>query len=372
VQRRDGESPELASGDGAEAGEASGNRRQRPTLADVAARVGVSANTVSRALRAPRTVRPELRRRIERALDELDYVPNRLAGGLAGSTTAVVGVVITSLFYSEFAATIDAMQGDLAESGLSVMLGNSRYDPEEELRLVRAMLSWRPAAMALVGVDHHPRAMALLASAEVPVVELWDVRDDPIDSVVGMDHEAIGRQQAAHLIARGARRLAFIGAIRDHDHRARKRARGYAAHIAETLGAEPVVKAEAVGGHPDLGDRLAGELLAENGEVDGIICNSDVMAMGVLRRLHGAGRRVPEEVRVIAFGDNEAGACLAPTLSTIRPPRADIGRAAAAAVLARIEGGPAVERVFEAELVARESTGSRPVPDRLENPGETP
>ena len=207
--------------------------RAAVTLADVAARAGVSLNTVSRALRAPHTVRPPLRRRIEEVLDELNYVPNRLAGGLAGSHTGVVGVILTSLFFSEFAAVVDTLQADLAAAGFNVMLGNSRYDPDEELRLVRAMLSWRPAAMALVGIDRHPRAADLLRASGIPVIEVWDAVGEAIDSAVGMDHSAIGAMQTRHLLAQGYRRPAFIGCVRVHDYRAHKRLAGYQAAARE-------------------------------------------------------------------------------------------------------------------------------------------
>jgi LacI family gluconate utilization system Gnt-I transcriptional repressor len=328
---------------------------RRVGLKDVAARAGVSINTVSRAIRAPATVRPELRRQIEALLDELDYVPNRLAGGLAGAQTGMVGVIVTSLRYSEFAAMIDALQDDLGRAGLSVMLANTNYQPEEELRLVRAMLSWRPAALALIGVDHHPRAVELLRAAGVPVVELWEAGPTPIDSAVGMDHRAVGRSQAVHLLARGYRRLGFIGGVRPHDYRAQRRSAGFV-EAAITAGLEPVLVTAPQGGTADLGERLMADLLARMPAVDGVVCNSDVIAMGALRGLARAGRRVPDEIGVIGFGDNEAAGCLTPTLSTVRPPRTAIGRAAAEIVLQRIDGRAAVRRVFEAELVARDST----------------
>lgn len=288
-------------------------------------------------------------------MDELDYVPNRLAGGLAGGHTGVVGVVITTLFYSEFAALIDTLQQDLAAAGLQVMLGNSAYDPEEELRLVRAMLSWRPAALAVVGVDHHPKADALLRSSGVPVIELWDSRSDGIDSGVGMDHRAIGAVQTRHLYAMGYRRLAFVGSMRPNDLRAWKRFEGHA-EVVEGEGGRPLRCGSPEGGTPALGERLLHEVLARDPTLDGIVCNSDVIAMGVLRGLRRLGRRVPEEIGVIGFGDNEAGSCLEPSLTTIRPPRVEIGRAAARLILARIDGEPPAHEVFEAALVPREST----------------
>jgi DNA-binding LacI/PurR family transcriptional regulator len=233
---------------------------RRVGLKDVAARAGVSINTVSRAIRAPQTVRPELRRQIEALLDELDYVPNRLAGGLAGASTEVVGVILTSLFYSEYAAMIDALQGGLARAGLSVMIGNSHYDLDQELALVRTMLSWRPAAMALVGTDHHPRVQELLATAAIPVVEIWEAAEDRIDSAVGMDHGAIGRMQARHLVDLGCRRIAFIGCVRRHDYRAQRRRDGCLEVLADG-GLKPVAVTAPDGGSADLGEALLGRLL---------------------------------------------------------------------------------------------------------------
>jgi LacI family transcriptional regulator, gluconate utilization system Gnt-I transcriptional repressor len=327
-----------------------------PTLKDVATRVGVSINTVSRSLRAPQTVRPELRRRIEAVLDEINYVPNRLAGGLAGAHTGVVGVIVTSLFYSEFAAIIEAMQTELASAGLHVMIGNSRYDPDEELRVVRAMLSWRPAAIAIVGTDHHPRAREILASAGTPVVEIWDCADALIDSGVGMDHRAVGAMQAEHLLDQGCRRMAFIGAVRTHDQRAQKRLQGAKDAIKRRRARALIIATEATGGHPDVGDRLMQRAFDEDAALDGVICNSDIIAFGALRTLARAKRRIPEDIAIIGFGDNAASTCVSPPVSTIAPPRDDIGRRAARLMLARIDGDDAKREIVAPELIVRASS----------------
>jgi len=333
-------------------------RSSPPTLASVAAIVGVSVNTVSRALRAPNTVRPELRRRIAKAMEELNYVPNRLAGGLSGTRSDIVGVVVTSLYHSEFASILDALQSALLKSNLQVMLANTRYDPAQEVSLVRSILSWRPAAIAIIGVDHPPKVNELLRASGVPIIEMWDVGGDIIDTAVGMDHAAIGAAQARHLIERGYKRLAFLGSMRDNDARARKRAGGAAAAIA-AAGLDGLVYAtRQEPGRPDLGDMLTAELLAKHPDVDGIICNSDVISFGVLRALRALGKRVPQDVGVIGFGDSEASSCMIPALSTIRPDRQHIGERTAEAILARIDDEPPKTITLEWELVARESTRS--------------
>ena len=334
--------------------------RGTTTLAQVVRHVGVSLNTVSRALRAPDTVRPELRRRIGAALDELNYLPNRLAGSLAGTRSDLVGVVVSSLFHSEFAAVVEALQTRLLDRGLQVMLGHSHYDPAREFGVVRALLGWRPAAMALVGIDHHPEVPRLLRDAGIPVVQMWDVGGTPIDSAVGMDHVAIGRAQAAHLASRGYRRLAVLGSLRQHDARASKRCRGVVeAALAAGL-APPVLATRQEPGHPDLGDALVRDLLARHPDVDAVACNSDAVAFGVLRGLRALGRRVPEEVGVVGFGDAEAAACMRPALSTVRPPRDAMGRQTAEILLNRLDGGAPQCRALDWALVPRASTDRVP------------
>ncbi len=330
--------------------------RAPSTLASIAGRVGVSVNTVSRALRAPNTVRAELRREIAKAMEELNYVPNRLAGGLAGTRSDIVGVVVTSLYYSEFAAIVDTLQSALLSSNLQVMLANTRYDADQELKLVRSILSWRPAAVAIIGVDHHPKVDELLRRSGVPVVEMWDIDGKIIDSAVGLDHVAIGSAQAAHLVERGYRRLAFLGSMRENDARAQKRARGMR-ELAETHGLEPVVMAtRQENGHPDLGEALTFEMLERHPAIDGIVCNSDVIAFGALRALQRLGKRVPDDIGLIGFGDSEASACMRPALTTIRPDREAIGRLTAEALLARIADGPPKTTRVEWRLMERGTT----------------
>lgn len=336
-----------------------GETRTAPTLASIAYRVGVSVNTVSRALRAPNTVRADLRKRINTAMEELNYVPNRLAGGLSGTRTDIVGVVVTSLYYSEFASIIDTLQSELLESGLQVMLANTRYNPDQEVKLVRSLLSWRPAAIAIIGIDHPPKVIELLKASGIPIIEMWDTGGVVIDTAVGFDHEAVGRAQARHLIDMGYRQLAFVGSLRENDKRAQKRLRGLEAE-AKNADMPTVIRMTAQqGGSPDLGATLAEDLLRLHPQVDAIVCNSDVVSFGVLRALARSGKRVPEDIGVIAFGDNEAASFMTPSLSTIRPDRERIGRLTAQAIIDRIEGGEPTKTSVDWQLMARQSTARR-------------
>ncbi len=319
----------------------------------------MSLNTVSRSIRAPHTVRPELRRHIEHVIREVNYVPNRLAGGLAATRSNMVGVIVTSLYNSEFAEIIETLQTGLSAAGLEVMIANSRYQPEEELRLVRSMLSWRPAALAIVGTDHHAQLKPLLRDSKTPVVELWDCGDTLLDGGVGMDHRLIGREQVSHLVAQGCRRMGFVGAVREYDARARKRFEGALDEIRRRRLRTMVHEIAPESGSPQLGRNLASRLLKRAPHTDGIICNSDIVAMGVLQALRDQGQQAPWDVAVIGFGDAPANEALTPTLTSVRPPRRSIGEAAAQQILARIDGARPERVLLDAQIIGRESTSRR-------------
>src|ERR1043166_4342539 len=122
-----------------------------PTLSAVAKLAGVSAITVSRVLRLPEKVAPETRVRVEAAMRELGYVPNQIAGALAGARTKSVGVLVPTIANSIFADTVQGLSDELEPLGYAVILAQSRYDAAREDRVLSALLSRRPEAIIMVG-----------------------------------------------------------------------------------------------------------------------------------------------------------------------------------------------------------------------------
>jgi ferredoxin len=196
----------------------------------------------------------------------------------------------------------------------------------------------------------------LLMASGIPIIEMWDTGGAVIDTAVGFDHAQVGFAQAQHLIEQGYRRIAFLGSVRDNDKRAQKRLSGVQAAAAEAGLPEIVRHTTQQNGSPELGQRLAADLLKDHPEIDAIVCNSDVVAFGVLNEARRLGRRIPEDIGVIAFGDNEAASCVAPSLTTIKPDREQIGRATADAIISRIDGAESETTTVEWRLIVREST----------------
>lgn len=308
------------------------------TMADVAARAGVSVSTVSLYLRRPADVAPATARVIAEAIDALGYVRSLVAGGLAAGRSRVVSVIVPSVRNAFFAETVTAIQDELKRERLNVLLGHTEYDPDEEETLVRTALSWKSAAIVLTGLHHSEATRRLLRGAAVPVVELWELGAPPIDSAVGFDHRAVGRTVAAHLIARGRRHLLYLGARLHVDHRARSRADGFLA-AARAAGARAEVVDHPGAAGVEVGGLLLARALEASPEVDGIACSNDHIALGAIFECQRRGIAIPGRLAVVGFGDLDFAAVCNPSLTTVRPSGELIGREAARIIVDSVRSG---------------------------------
>lgn len=296
------------------------------TLADVAARAGVSLITASRALRAPEKLAAPARARVEAAVRELGYVPNLVASALVSARTRAVGVLVPTIANSIFAETVEGVTAELEPRGYAVLLAQSGYDPAREETALHALLSRRAEALVMVGSPATEAGRAMLRQAGVRVVETWELPAEPIDASVGFDNLEAGAAVAQHLIATGRRRLAFLGGI---DARSQRRLVGFRAVAAAAALSEPTfIKVE----KPGSADAAAACVTAL-ADADAVFTSTDAYAVGVLGGLRAIGRRVPEDVAVIGLGDLEVGRHTMPPLSSVRIDGRCIGETAARLVL---------------------------------------
>ncbi|WP_198666186.1 LacI family DNA-binding transcriptional regulator [Tropicimonas sp. IMCC34043] len=327
-------------------------------MADVARVAGVSLATVSRALNAPATVSDDLRLRVQAAADRLGYAPNPIAGGLAGNHTPLVGVVVPSLTNSFFAATLERMTTLLEAEGYQLMIGHHGYDLGREERIVTAFAGWNPSAIVLTGVDHSRGTVAALSTVDCPVVEMWDLDGRPLDSLVGFSNAEAGRMAGRFLAESGRRRVAFVCSVPDRDPRAEARARGFAEAHAGVTGAGGRVEIVAVEGR-DIGDGGIGlqRVLERMPDVEAIAFSGDMLAVGAVLEAERRGLQVPRDLAIVGYGDLDIAAHTNPPLTTVRPPRSEIGEVVARHILKRLKdpasGGETVK--LDLELVRRGS-----------------
>jgi LacI family gluconate utilization system Gnt-I transcriptional repressor len=329
----------------------------RPTLADVAELAGVGSITVSRALRDPSRVSAELRERIDAAVRELGYVLNPNARALASRRSDVIGVLIPSMTNNVFADVLRGIHDGLAGSAMQVQFGNTHYSAEEEERLLGVFLSQHPAALIVSGIDQTPAARRLLEGADCPVVQIMEIGADPVDMMIGFSHLEGGKAVTRHMIETGRRRVAFMGARMDP--RSRRRMAGYSEAMQEAgLFDERLVTTTPQPSSITMGSELFARALAAAPDLDGVVCNNDDLALGVLFACLRAGIDVPGRIGIAGFNDHEMMSAACPAITSLRTPRYEIGRQAIAMALAAIAGDEPAQRVLDLgfELKTREST----------------
>lgn len=332
---------------------------QRVTLSEVADFANVSPSTVSLFLRKPEAVSPERARRVADAIETMGYVPNFMAGGLAAASSRIVSVIVPSIRNAFFAETVTTIQTELGTEGLQVLLGHTEYSEAQETALVRAALSWAPAAIVLTGLEHAAAVRTLLENSDVPVVEMWELGGPAINMCVGFSHEAAGAAAATHLLERGRRNILFVGARLHEDSRAARRADGCLRELAVAgIDGNRIIR------HPgsatvDAGALLLSRALQQYPDVDALVCSNDLVALGVLFEAQRRNIAVPERLAVIGFGDLGFSASCNPPLTSIRPYGDLIGIEVSRLILETLNGsspsaGKSVDTGFL--LIERRST----------------
>lgn len=328
----------------------------RTSLADVAALAGVSMMTVSRALRGTGQVTPELSERIKEAAERLNYIPDQAAQALASSRSAAVGVLIPALTNTVFSDLLEAVHGVLFPQGIQVLIGNTHYDPEQELRLLRNFLSYRPSGLIVTGFDQYPETRKLIQSSGIPCVHVMEISEEANVHSVGLSHVAAAEEAIHYLLAQKRRRIAFIGA--QMDPRTIQRHKGYQTALIRhgsldlELGCcDP--RPATVG----LGGELFRDMMARHPDIDAILFSNDDLAQGAMFEALRLGIRIPADVAIVGFNDVEQSAHSVPRLTTVRTPRSEIGDQAARMLLDLIRGKPVPEPMIDVgfELVVRES-----------------
>jgi len=333
--------------------------RRRTTLNDVAVHAGVSAVTVSRAIRQPEMVSVELRERIDVSVRELGYVPNQLASALASSRTGTIGVVVPSLTNIVFADYLKALHDMFLPAGLQVLVLNSRYAATDEERAIATLLGQHPEAMIVAGIDQSNRARRLLEQCGVPVIQTMEITDDPIDINIGLSQIEAGYAATRYLLDRGFRKVGHIAARLEP--RAWRRMEGYQRAM-EEAGLDPKVLISSTRRPSTFA--LGAELLADEfdaaPDLEAVFCCNDDLALGALFECQRRGIRVPEDLSIIGFNDLEFCASSYPALTTVSTPRYEIAERAAQIVLEIIRGSgkrPKKKKIdLGYRIVEREST----------------
>jgi DNA-binding LacI/PurR family transcriptional regulator len=336
----------------------------RPTLDEVAALAGVGRGTVSRVINGSPQVSPEARAAVQKAIDELGYVPNRAARALVTRRTDSVALVVSESeerVFGEpfFAGIVRGVSSHLADTQMQLWLAMAQSTAERQL-VERHLSDQHVDGVLLLSLHDDDPLPALLSGRGLPTVlggrpahMLETVNGDGV-AYVDNDNEGGARTAVQYLLSLGRRCVAAIAGPQDMGV-GKARLRGYRQALRQV--SHPYD--DRLIAYGDFSEASGAEamyrLLHLNPGLDAVFAASDLMAAGAIRALREQGRRIPEDVAVVGFEDSAVARQTLPPLTTVHQSVEGMGREMARLLLARIAGGPAHSTVLDTHLVVRES-----------------
>lgn len=329
------------------------------TLRDVAERAQVSMRTVSNVVSGYEHVSDKMRKRVQDAIDELDYRPNPVARTLRTGRTGMLALVVPEIDVPYFSELARDVINAAAEFGYRVMVDQTGHDHARE----RDLLTGADRTMLFDGILFSPlvtraELLEMNGHTSMPLVLLGEHDFDGRYDHVAIDNVQAARDATAHLVSLGRTRIAAIGAQPAESYTTpQQRTAGFEAALADAgltpLSIEPAAHYRRADGY-----EATRALLERDPRPDAIFCYSDLLAMGALRAVFDAGLRVPDDIAIIGIDDIEEGRYSRPSLSTVSLDTPFIARNAVARIAARIDDSelPAAEVVAPHTVIAREST----------------
>lgn len=331
-------------------------------MKDIAADLGVSLMTVSKALRNHSDISTATRERVLRRARQLGYQPNWIARSLATHRTYLVGLVIPDLMHSFFAEVAKGVARKLGPRGYQIVISNSDEDAEVEQRQIKLLMARSIDGLIFASAlaDRRKGAFEVLRAHKVPYVLIDRMPAGLEANYVGADDVEIGALAAGHLFEQGCRRIAHLRGPEtpNSEDRLRGCRRALAKHGLR-LPAEYIVR----GGHDDTaGYEAMRRLLRLPARPDGVFCYNDPVAAGAIKAVLEAGLNVPNDVAIVGAGNVHYSDLLRVPLSTIDQSSALMGETAADLLLNCMEAKtrPRPRRVLiPPRLVVRESSRRR-------------
>lgn len=323
----------------------------RVTIDDVARVAGVSRQTVSRAMNGKGEISAATRHRVLATIEELDYRPSAFARGMRTQRAGTLALILSDIANPFFPAVARGVFDAAAGRGLSVVVHNTDADAEAEREATRAIVD--SGAAGAIGFFEALDDESLVALGRRLPLVVADRRapGEGVASVIS-DFAAGTRAAVEHLYGRGHTRLGMLDGAVGVDP---VRRQAFLAVLAEH--GHPRPADHVVAGPPTVtaGAAAVRELLGRHPEVTAVFAFNDLLAIGAVRALREAGRRVPDDVAVVGYDDITMAALLDPPLTTVHTDKYELGRTLLEVLARRLDGHAAEHRLLSPRLVVRGS-----------------
>ncbi|MBP5419753.1 MAG: LacI family DNA-binding transcriptional regulator [Bacteroidales bacterium] len=330
------------------------------TIKDIARTLGISASTVSRALKDHPDISAETKRQVQQLASQVNYRPNTLALGLRKSKTNTIGIIIPEIVHHFFSSVISGIDDVAYNAGYNTMLCQTNESEERERSSIQNMIDMRIDGF-LISMSKNTTDYAHfinLVSNGIPVVFFDRVCDIlPSHRVITDDFEG-ARTATRHLINQGCKRIAHLTSASSLTI-SRQRKEGYTTALREAglqVNPEYIIAADS----RETIIANSNKLITIAPEIDGLFAINDSTAIAAIQILQRNGYNVPRDIKVIGFGDGPLTEIVSPTLSTVEQKGYEMGAEAMRILIRQMESGVVSTeyetRVFTPILQPREST----------------
>ena len=326
------------------------------TIAEIAARAGVSKTAVSRYLNDG-YISEEKREAIRRVIEETGYVPSRQAQMLRTGRSRLIGVILPRIDSESVSRIMRGISRALDGTEFQLLLANTENNAARELEYLEVFRKGHVDGVLLIATVLSPAHRKAIRESQVPIVVIGQHSVDC--SCVFHDDEAAARALTAHLIETGRRRIAYIGVTtRDHAAGMLRKKGVQNALVAAGLPWDDALTEQTPFSFEG-GQEACARLLKRNMKFDGLFCATDSIAIGAIRTLQAAGKRVPETVGVVGVGHSRLSELVHPTLTTAHYYYEKSGEEAVRILLGILNGQAGMRQEIRLgyEIICQESTG---------------
>ena len=335
--------------------------RHRTSLKDLAQQLGVSIATVSRALHSSPEIGKEMQQRVKELAKQLNYRPNPFAQSLRKEAPKMIGVVVPNLVTHYYAAVLDGIEDEALRAGYSVISANSHEDSQAEVKAVDNFISLHVegiiACLAQDTTDYSH--FEELADMGIPLVFFGRTCLTDRFSTVTANGDEAAQQATQHLIETGSRRIAFIGGP-NHLDMVRRRKHGYLEALRDNR--IPIDRTLMVCEKIDYDWALKATttLLRRDDRPDAIVAFNDIITFAAFTAIKQAGLRIPDDVALIGFTDDEHASYVTPRLSVIEDQSRLMGQTACRLLLKNIGGDTKIyKEIVPQQVVIRDTSDKR-------------
>ena len=342
---------------------------RRATIKDIAAQLGVSHSTVSRALRSDPRISSATSENVRKAARAAGYRPNIMALGLVHNRSSLIGILTSNVKGSFFADVIDGAQAVLDRRGYSSLLCCSNKSATAERAHLETLIDKRVEGIIVLPVTScgtNSQVMRHAQNLHIPIVMVGTPKRHVDAPTVGCDNDRGGYMATRHVIEHGHERVVYLThSCQDLQSRRHRyglenalRYEGYSRALRDA-GLEKEIRAVAMD-EEDQERQPLRDLLSEKDAPTALFAYSDGLAISAVQAAQCWGYSIPRDVSVVGFDDIDFAARMYPSLTTVGQPKTEFGRYAAKKILNLIEGVPEDNLICAPELQVRDSTG--PVP----------